>query len=856
MAARLVPSGGKWLRCLLGLALAGAAVWSVSAAGAMGGSGAAALTASWAGTGLVALLWALDRRRRGRVERRLRDGAARWRSYIEAAPDAVFVFDTRGRILDANPAACRLTDRTRQELLAQSLPDLCRPDESGECRARLARLGREGHLACELSCARRDGSSLTLALNAARLDEERFLACGADISEHRQADDALRLLEFSVDRAGESAFWIDGAARIRHVNESACAALGYRRSDLLGASIAQIEPSFPTPSWPTLWEQMRGRPARTVETLHRRHDGTYFPVELRMSLVEFGGRELACVFARDITERQEGRAALLRALDEAERAGLAKSEFLARMSHEIRTPLHGVIGMADVLSGTPLAPEQLECVRTIQNSANVVLAMMNEILDVSRIEAGAMTLESISFDLRETVEDVADVVSVRAREKGLDLAVRWAAGAPRWLVGDPVRVRQVLLNLVANAVKFTESGHVLISVEGETGGDGRARLRIGVADTGIGIAPDKHRIIFEKFTQVDSTIARRYGGSGLGLAICRQLVELMGGRISLDSAPGAGTTFRIELALVADPQGGPAAADAPLSGTRVLVADPGEITRRALAETLVELGARCETATGASAAAGMLARARDRGDPYDCVATDVSLLGAPDGLADGDLGESRLLLLAWPGAPEPARAAMVGERAGRGATRLTKPVRGDALLTAVGGRAAVAPARTEDIDAGPLPPLAEGRRPRVLVAEDNTFNQKVALRALERLGCLPDVAAHGAEAMMLARKRRYDLILMDCEMPLVDGFLATARIRDAENAAAAASGLPPSRVPIVAMTAHAMPGHRERCIAAGMDDHVGKPLRPGELRATLERWLYGSPAAGRPEMDPATVTPS
>jgi signal transduction histidine kinase/DNA-binding response OmpR family regulator len=555
----------------------------------------------------------------------------------------------------------------------------------------------------------------------------------------------------------------------------------------------------------------------------------------------------------DVSMHVEIEQQLRRASQEALEASRLKSEFLATMSHEIRTPMNGILGMTELALQGQLEQEQRDCLLTVHDCAENLLHLINDILDLSKIEAGRIELESVSFDLIEVLEGVQDGLAPKAAEKGLEWNAFARPSVPTRLVGDPLRLRQVLLNLASNAIKFTERGQVTLEVSAsEPGADGAARLRFEVRDTGIGISEEARTRLFQKFVQADSSTTRRYGGTGLGLAISQQLVQLMGGDLEVDSTPGAGSCFHFDATFARDAAGDaqPDAADV-LVGRRVLVVDDVEVNRRVLAGQARRLGCRYEVAESAEQALALLAAATQEGDPFFCVWTDQCMPGLT-GLelgrqirADRRNDVTRLMLLSsfhdfgddavarsagfqsW--SAKPVKLAMLRKEMLRlvsAPTPTAASARGSAETSA---RVDDAPPAPEGVAAVGATDARMPARERLLLAEDNPVNRKLALKLLERAGFTADVATNGAEALALVSAHRYDLVLMDCQMPEMDGYEASRRIR--------ALGGAHARLPIVALTANAMVGDREKCLAAGMSDYLSKPLRQGEFLATLERWL-------------------
>lgn len=642
----------------------------------------------------------------------------------------------------------------------------------------------------------------------------------------------------------------DAEHRITLFNQGAERIFQYRAEEVLGQPLYILLP-----------ERLRDRHAELLDSFlaagrspgkepqgqvwGRRKDGSEFPAEVSASQVIVGSRVTITVIMRDVTERQRVEAALAQARDQALEASRVKSAFLANMSHEIRTPMNGIIGMIELLMDTHLNEVQREYAQVIYDSAHALLTLINDILDFSKIEAQKMHLEIIEFEPLALVEGVAELLVAKAREKGLSLMTYVDPHVPRVLRGDPVRLRQVLLNLGDNAIKFTERGEVVIDAKLGGWRDGMAVVHFSVRDTGIGIDTDLREALFEPFIQADGTTTRRFGGTGLGLSISKRLVEMMGGEIGVESRQGQGSLFWFRVPFeYSEPSTRTAPCEADLDDVRVLVVDDNATACRILGAYLGSWGIHSDVASGSEAALAMLHEAAEAGNPYHIALIDLRM-PVIDGLqlaeiirSDPALQKTKLILLTAFDAHGQGEQAL---RRGFSAY-MTKPVKQSHLFDCIVNLLCTDHPELKvhlgEASAEQATSRINGRRtePRptrsghILVVEDNPVNRRVVTLQLESLGYEVHSVSNGAEAIEALREGSYDLVFMDCQMPVMDGFQATQIIRKGE----ATKG---RRTPIVALTANAMQGDREKCIGAGMDDYLSKPVSSGDLRAVLERWL-------------------
>ncbi len=797
--------------------------------------------------------WALGLRRRLAEARRelveRADAEARFRRIVESADDIIYRTDAEGRFDYVNPAAEEAFSLSEAELLGRPFLDVVRPDYRDQAR-RFYEDQRQQEIPntyCEFPLVARGGEDRWVGQRVQRLVEDGrsagLQAVARDVTERS-------LLQQAIEREREQLRQIVTHAPVamamldrdgRHLAHSRRWLRYLRVEDpsVVGRTLDEAWPGMPARYREVFERALRGEVVSEPEDALEREDGTR--VFLRWTVHPWRDAQGATA---GVVLAVQSIDVLVRARQAALEASRLKSEFVANMSHEIRTPMNGVIGMTRLLLDTSLTPEQREYAEVIDHSGRALLEIINDILDFSKIEAGRVDLEIVDFDLRRAVREVLGSFAEAAQAKGLELLCLIRHDVPSALRGDPGRLRQVLTNLVGNAVKFTERGEVVLRVTLDEPGEGAVAVRFEVRDTGIGIDPELKPRLFQSFVQADGSASRRYGGTGLGLAISRRLVSMMGGTIDVESRPGRGATFWFTVRLeLQGPEGAASTAGAPtrLAGRRVLVVDDNATNRQILKQQLGYWGLRTTAVESGARALAALREAAARGPGYDLAILDMKM-PEMDGLdlaraikeEPSLLAVKLVLLTSFGQRGHGAEAARIGISA-----YLTKPVDEadlyDCLVEVMDeGRRKRAPHLVTRHTLRELRPLAGAR---VLVAEDNEVNQKVAVRILEKLGYRVEVADDGREALEACARAAYDAVLMDGQMPGMDGYEATRRIRERE-----AGG---RRLPIIAMTASAMKGDREKCLEAGMDDYVSKPVTPEALEAVLRRWVRppAAPAA-------------
>ena len=760
---------------------------------------------------------------------------------VDGSEDAIIGKDLDGTIVSWNPAAERTYGYRPEEAIGQPIGMLALPQHAGEIEEILGRVALgvpvPYHHTIRL---RKDGSQAHVGITVSPVRDSTGTVIGAasiarDVLSRLKAERSFNRL---VMAASDAMIIVDSRGRIVLVNERTERLFGYSAAELVGQPVEMLVP-----------HQLRGPHVRRrdnylaapqirqmgtgLELSGLRRDGTEFPIEISLAPIDTDEGSMASAAIRDITERLGAEHALASARDEALAAARVKSQFVAMVSHEIRTPMNGVIGLTALLLDTPLQPVQQRYAEAIRSSGRALLTIINDILDFSKIEAGKIELTETGFELDNLIESAVQVAAEAGRGKDIEVACYYPPTLPVAVRGDDGRLRQVLLNLLGNAVKFTEHGEViLLAHSAASAPDGRPQATFTVTDTGIGIASGDLTLLFQPFSQVDAATNRRFGGTGLGLTIARQLIELMGGHLDVRSQPGQGSQFSFTIPLT--PQPGPPAlrtrASNSLSAQRLLIVDDNPASRQLLSEHARAWGMDATAVHDSRAALDVLRSAAERHQPYLVSIIDRHMPGL-SGVhltrqikADPAIAAIKVVLLTSGSYQDEEDATAAGAVAA-----LPKPVGLSQVYNCLaglldpGGAKAARPAQ-----ASPARNRAGVDRGLILLAEDNEINQMVAADNLSMLGYRVDIARNGIEAVQLATTTPYQAILMDCQMPKMDGYTATAQLRDQER--------PDQHIPIIAMTAGALPEDKQRCLDAGMDDYLTKPIDPDQLRAALTRW--------------------
>jgi len=780
------------------------------------------------------------------TERKLAESELR--ALFSAMTDVIIVYDSEGRYLKIAPTNQSNLYLPPVDMIGKSVAELFPPAQAAFFLEHIQQTLKTGELTSAEYSLTIDGREIWFSALISPMSADSVIWVARDSTEYkRNARELVRerkYFETLLQNSPVAIVVMDNDEKVLSINPAFEKLFGYSSEEAVGAVLDKLVATQETQMEAARYSQdiMEGAIHGIVR--RRRKDGTLVDVELSGVPIVVAGKKLsALVLYHDITE-------LVNSRREAESANRAKSEFLANMSHEIRTPMNGVIGMLELALDTKLTTEQTDYLQTSLHSAEALLSLLNDILDFSKIEAGRLELEAINFNLRNAVEDVAYTLAKRAQDKGLEMACLIDPDLSSSLRGDPGRLRQILVNLVGNAIKFTHQGEIVIRAEPRDETERHVLVRFSVQDTGIGIPYDRQSAVFERFTQADGTTTRTYGGTGLGLSISKQLVEMMGGRIGLESTPGVGTTFWFDVRFEKiSPQksgvtGPLTAGPANLTHARILVVDDNQTNRVVLVKNVEALGSRVDSVPSGAKAIESLRNAQRSSDPYHIVLLDMQMPGM-DGeqtariiKSDPSVKDVKILILTSMGQRgDAARLEALGCSG-----YLLKPIKQQMLFDAV-----LAVLGRDEDDAASLitrHTISENRVAgiRLLLAEDNPVNQKLAVIMLQKAGYSVDAVETGLQAFERIQDYPYNAVLMDVQMPEMDGYEVTRRVRAWE----AQKG---RHVPIIAMTAYAMSGDRELCLQAGMDDYVSKPLEPRVLFNVIERWAQKLDAQKDGELD-------
>jgi two-component system sensor histidine kinase/response regulator len=801
------------------------------------------------------------------IEEALRASEERFRGTFENAAVGTAHRDAAGRFLRVNEKFCAIVGYSREELLQKTMRDITHPDDLAASIDAFEALwqGESSTFGLEKRYVRKDGSlvwgELFASLQRDAAGKPAYdVGIINDVSERKRLEEELRASEerrrLILDNAHDAFVAMSADGLIAEWNRQAEITFGWPRAEAVGRVLSEtiIPPQFreahhrgvarflATAEGPLL--------NRVIEVQALRRDGGEFPAEISIAPVRLGEQCLFAAFIRDVTERKRAEEELRRAKEVAEAANRAKDEFLANVSHEIRTPMNAILGMTDLALDTLLPEDQRQYLTTVKSAADSLLGVINDILDFAKIEAGRLELDTADFSLSCVLGSTLRTLSMRAHKKGLELVCQQRPGVPDALIGDAGRLRQVLLNLVGNAIKFTERGEVVVLVEtaGEPAPQGDVRLRFTVTDTGIGIPPERQSRIFQAFEQADTSTTRKYEGTGLGLTIAARLVALMGGQIIVSSEPGQGSTFAFTARFGLrphQPETSPASPPVELRGLPVLIVDDNATNRHILEEWLRGYAMEPTVDDNAATAMDVLSRGVAQGRPYPLALLDGRMPDV-DGLAlaarirlRAELSATRIILLTSGDRPgDLARARQLGISA-----ILLKPLQQRELMETV-LRVMGHEGDPEELLASPAvvrPPVPAGlvgAPLRILAAEDNVFNRDLLEHVLSRLGLSAAMAVNGREALALLECEPFDLLLLDVHMPELDGFGVVGAIRERERTAG-------GHLPVIALTARSRREDRERCLRAGMDECLTKPYSAADLWATMDRVLRRKDEGGR-----------
>ncbi len=790
----------------------------------------------------------VDITKQKRGERALREREAQFRDLFDDAPVAYHELDTDSRLTRVNATELAMLGYRAEEMVGRTVWDFIVEDAAEDSIPVELASGMRLE-STQRTFRKKDGTTVPVLMRHKLITDVNGDVAGMrstlqDISALKRTEQELRSAEEKYrsifENAIEGIFQTTLEGRFLNANPALARIFGYESPDALIREVRDISREiYMDPKRRAVFTKLIREKGEVTdfETEIKRKDGTTLWISERARAVcDASGR---CLYlegtTEDITARREAEVASTKARDVALESVRLKSEFLANMSHEIRTPMNGIIGMSGLLMDTALTSKQRDFTQTISSSADALLTIINDILDFSKIEAGMLVFEKIDFHLGSVVEGAVDLLAARALTKKIEIASFVFSDMPMAVRGDPGRLRQVLTNLIGNALKFTENGEVVVRAEKVAESAGELTVRFSVSDTGIGITPEQKAKLFQAFVQADGSTTRRYGGTGLGLAISKQLVRQMNGEIGVDSVPGEGSTFWFTARLLKQAAARePEKAGKILAGVSILLVDPSETIAVILRHLFSAWGMRHEHARSGAEALELMRQEASRGHGFDLAVLEMQMPEMDGPMlahaikSDPKLAATRLVMLtSLDRREDPATMLETGVEA-----YLTKPVKQSPLFDCLAG--VLAGERPRSIQAGLSPLVAEEKTPRlkddfrILIAEDNVVNMNVALHQLQNIGYLADAAANGKLALEAMRQTPYEIVLMDCQMPELDGYETTREIRRMETEG--------RRTWIIAMTAHSLAGDREKCFAAGMDDYLSKPIRTEDMRAALARY--------------------